>query len=61
MYCLVFIDTHEGLKGLRVSMCDYANQSWLESIPLYAFPEYFTIRYRCPNIPITPYKDIHEL
>lgn len=35
----IFIDTHPELKGIRLSMKDYEDQSWLENIPLYAFRE----------------------
>ena len=31
-----FIKDNEGLKGLRLSLCSYIDQSWLENIPLYA-------------------------
>ena len=25
-----------GLKGLRLSLCSYVDQSWMENVPLYA-------------------------
>ena len=31
-----FIKDNEGLKGLRLSLCAYIDQSWMENIPLYA-------------------------
>lgn len=31
-----FIKDNEGLKGLRLSLCSYIDQSWMENIPLYA-------------------------
>ena len=31
-----FIKDNEGLKGLRLSLCSYIYQSWMENIPLYA-------------------------
>ncbi|MBQ0062181.1 MAG: ATP-binding protein [Bacteroidales bacterium] len=36
----LFIENNPGLKGIRLSMKDYKDQSWLENIPLYAFGEY---------------------
>ncbi len=36
----VFIENHPDLKGIRLSMKNYENQSWLENIPLYAFRDY---------------------
>ncbi|MDO4957538.1 MAG: ATP-binding protein [Bacteroidales bacterium] len=36
----VFIENNPGLKGIRLSMKDYKEQSWLENVPLYAFREY---------------------
>lgn len=36
----IFISNNPDLKGIRLSMKNYENQSWLESIPLYAFREY---------------------
>jgi hypothetical protein len=29
------------LKGLRISMRDYADQGWMENIPLYGIAKYF--------------------
>lgn len=40
----VFIGNHPNLKGIRLSMKNYENQSWLECIPLFAFTEYLTER-----------------
>lgn len=40
----VFIANHPDLKGIRLSMKGYENQSWLESIPLFAFTEYLKQR-----------------
>ena len=31
-----FIKDNEGLKGLRLSLCSYIDQSWMENVPLYA-------------------------
>ncbi len=31
-----FIKDNEGLKGLRLSLCQYINQEWMENVPLYA-------------------------
>lgn len=36
----IFVENNPGLKGIRLSMKNYENQSWLENIPLYAFREY---------------------
>ena len=35
------VDAHPGLKGLRVSMEGYAEQGWMENIPLYGIQPYF--------------------
>ncbi len=40
----VFIDNNPHLKGIRLSMKNYENQSWIESIPLFAFREYLSGR-----------------
>jgi len=40
----VFIENHPDLKGIRLSMKNYESQSWLESIPLYAFRDYLKKR-----------------
>lgn len=40
----VFIGNHPSLKGIRLSMKNYEEQSWLECIPLYAFTEYLKQR-----------------
>jgi hypothetical protein len=39
-----YIQTHPdlALKGLRISMMDYADQGWMENIPLYAIAKYFS-------------------
>ena len=39
-----FINSHPDLKGIRISMMNYIEQSWLENIPLYAFREYLKTR-----------------
>ena len=31
-----FIKDNAGLKGLRLSLCSYVDQSWMENVPLYA-------------------------
>ena len=31
-----FVKDNEGLKGLRLSLCQYVNQDWMENVPLYA-------------------------
>ena len=38
-----YIERHPeyGLKGLRISMLDYENQTWMENIPLYGIQKYF--------------------
>ena len=36
----VFIDSNPHLKGIRLSMKNYEDQSWIENIPLFAFLEY---------------------
>ena len=41
----MFIDNHAGLKGIRLSMKGYENQSWLENISLYAFRDYMKQKY----------------
>ena len=41
----MFIDNHTELKGIRLSMKGYENQSWLENIPLYAFRDYLKQKY----------------
>lgn len=40
----VFIDNNPHLKGIRLSMKNYEGQSWIESIPLFAFREYLSER-----------------
>lgn len=40
----VFVDSHPYLSGIRLSMKDYIKQSWIENIPLYAFPSYLKER-----------------
>ena len=35
-----FVEKNPNLKGIRLSMMNYEEQSWLENIPLYAFREY---------------------
>lgn len=36
-----FIKNNEGLKGLRLSLCSYINQDWMENVPLYAIRGFF--------------------
>lgn len=31
-----FVNDNPGLKGVRLSMCGYVDQSWMENLPLYA-------------------------
>ena len=31
-----FVSSNPGIKGIRLSMSDYRDQSWMENIPLYA-------------------------
>lgn len=38
-----FIKNNEGLKGLRISLCPYISQDWMENIPLYAIRGYFCL------------------
>ncbi|MDE5609151.1 MAG: ATP-binding protein [Bacteroidales bacterium] len=40
----IFIENNPDLKGIRLSMKNYENQSWIENIPLYAFREYLNGR-----------------
>ncbi|MCQ2244850.1 MAG: ATP-binding protein [Bacteroidaceae bacterium] len=40
----VFIDNNPHLKGIRLSMKNYEDQSWIENIPLFAFREYLSGR-----------------
>ena len=40
----VFIEANPGLRGIRLSMRNYEQQSWVENIPLYAFREYLAGR-----------------
>ncbi len=40
----VFIKNNPDLKGIRLSMKNYENQSWIENVPLYAFREYLNGR-----------------
>lgn len=40
----VFVDNNPSLKGIRLSMKNYENQSWIENIPLFAFREYLSRR-----------------
>ena len=40
----VFIDRNPHLKGIRLSMKNHEDQSWIENIPLYAFREYLSGR-----------------
>ena len=36
-----FVKDHAGLKGLRLSMKGYADQGWMENIPLFSVGAYF--------------------
>ena len=38
-----YVERHPeyGLKGLRISMLGYENQTWMENIPLYGIQKYF--------------------
>ena len=40
----VFIENNPQLKGIRLSMKNHENQSWIENIPLFAFREYLSGR-----------------
>ncbi|MCQ2206484.1 MAG: ATP-binding protein [Bacteroidaceae bacterium] len=40
----LFIESNPHLKGVRLSMKNYENQSWIENIPLFAFREYLSGR-----------------
>ncbi|MBQ0119946.1 MAG: ATP-binding protein [Bacteroidales bacterium] len=40
----VFIGNHPELKGIRLSMKNHENQSWIENIPLFAFRDYLKQR-----------------
>ncbi|MDO4512178.1 MAG: ATP-binding protein [Bacteroidales bacterium] len=40
----VFIDSHQELTGIRLSMRGYERQPWVENIPLYAFADYLSSR-----------------
>lgn len=40
----LFIENNPHLKGIRLSMKNYENQSWIENIPLFAFREYLSGR-----------------
>ncbi len=31
-----FVAAHEGMKGVRLSMSDYREQTWMVNIPLFA-------------------------
>ena len=37
-----FVKDNEGLKGLRLSLCQYVDQDWMENIPLYAVEAFFS-------------------
>lgn len=45
----IFINNNPELKGIRLSMKNHENQSWLENIPLFAFREYLSERNRMPD------------
>lgn len=40
----VFINSNPHLKGIRLSLKNYEDQSWIENIPLFAFLEYLSGR-----------------
>lgn len=40
----IFIERNPSLKGIRLSMKNYESQSWIESVPLYAFRGYLIRR-----------------
>lgn len=40
----MFIDSNPHLKGIRLSMKNFEDQSWIENIPLFAFREYLSRR-----------------
>ena len=40
----MFIDSNPHLKGIRLSMKNFEDQSWIENIPLFAFQEYLSRR-----------------
>ena len=51
-----YVERHPeyGLKGLRISMLGYENQTWMENIPLYGIQKYFA---SCaPQVPFSPHK-----
>ena len=51
-----YVERHPeyGLKGLRISMLGYENQTWMENIPLYGIQKYFA---SCaPQAPFSPRK-----
>ena len=51
-----YVERHPeyGLKGLRISMLGYENQTWMEDIPLYGIQKYFA---SCtPQAPFSPRK-----
>lgn len=41
----IFIENNHNLKGIRLSMNNYENLSWIENIPLYAFREHLNGRF----------------
>ncbi len=36
-----FVERHSGLHGIRFSMSDYREQSWMTNVPLYAASIFF--------------------
>ena len=51
-----YVERHPeyGLKGLRISMLGYENQTWMEHIPLYGIQKYFA---SCtPQVSFSPRK-----
>ena len=37
----MFVDQHPSLKGVRISMLAYADQQWMQNLPLYDFVSFF--------------------
>ena len=37
-----FVKNNEGTKGLRLSLCPYVDQEWMENVPLYALTAYLS-------------------
>lgn len=45
----LFIENNPTLKGIRLSMKNYEDQTWLENIPLFAFRDYLKERTNSSN------------